>query len=206
MKRNASSLTALVVAGLAFGCAEPTSRPLVFEPDFDVTETSLRVYVLNTQLRGIIHPEITPSPAWGHVQVKLTDRGDGTFGVAWKGKLFNPNREIFAGAFIIDQDHIGGGTVGDGGTITSGLVFKFFERASASCGIVNFNSQAITDEEHMPADIAMNMIANPELFQVLMTTGAGPRVVGTFGVMDPTTVLGWNPQPDPPGRLRCDAI
>ncbi len=207
------TLAALLLAALATGCIEPTSDPL--SPDLPLVgaaEASPRVYVLNTQLRGIIDPEIEPSPAWGHVRIKLTDDGAEGYAVKWSGKLFNPERSTFNSGFIIDPDIMPDGDEVDGLedhdiVIGGELVFTFFRDSGSSCDILSFDSQGITDEEHIPADVAQRMIAGPDLFRAVLLATDGSLVLGTFSHVDPTTILGFNPQPDPPQgkQTRCAA-
>lgn len=200
MNRTRIGLT-LAIAGLAIACSEPPVGPPAadaFEPAAVLTPG---VHVLNTQLRGIINPDIEPSPAWGHIQIKLTDDGADGYRVEWKGRIFNPDAETL----------ISGGIVygGPDATLIPGtpIVFSLFRDSSESCDILNFDSQAITDEEHMPADIAQAMMLDPDLFAVVVFSPEGPRVAGLLGMPDPTEVIAFNPQPDPPGKIvRCDAV
>lgn len=207
MKRTATTLSAILIAGLAAGCSEATTDPLVDE-EFGVwAAVSPGVYVLNTQLRGIINPDIEPSPtAWGHVQVKLTDNGDDTFGIQWKGRLFNPNEETFSGAFIIEPDINPGPFPNDGPPVGAGeLVFTFFRGSIAACEVLVFESQGGAGDL-LPSDVAMNMILNPDIHEVLLFSTEGSVVSGRFGLPDPTELIGFNPQPDPPGKVvRCEA-
>jgi hypothetical protein len=201
MNRTATRLTTLAVA-LAIGCSEQATDPLTTEKLEDET-ISQGVYVLNTQLRGIIDPDIQPTPAWGHVQIKLTDDGEAGYRIEWKGKLFNPESEVFSSAFIINPDIIGG--PGDGEPTGSGFVFTLFRGASESCGILLFDSQGITDAEHIPVEAALNMIIDPEIHEVVLVSTEGSFVVGRFGIPDPTELIGFNPQPDLSGKIvRCD--
>lgn len=206
MNRASIPVSALLIAGLSFACSEPSADPLGMDGSAAFAEVSPGVYVLNTQLRGIIDPDHEPAPtAWGHVQVKLMDNGDETFGIEWKGKLFNPEREVFSGAFIINPD-INPGPYPDDGPPSggAGLVLSFFRGSTADCDVLLFESQGIGDV--LPADVALNMILNPEIHAVLAFSTEGTLVAGRFGLPDPTEILGFNPQPDPPGKIvRCDA-
>lgn len=184
------------VLGLAtiavIGCdVEPPAAPdLALVAD---VSPSPRIFVLNAQLRGIINPDIEPSEAWGHVQLKLTENADGTFAARWRGRIFNPSAEVFirGTAGIIDPD------------IDPILTFFRLGTDGVSCDIIDFDSQGITDEEHIPAEFALAMIINPDLHEARIE-GDGV-VAGTFGLVDPATLVGFNPQPDPPtGRqVRC---
>ena len=88
-------------------------------------------------------------------------------------------------------------------------ILTLFRLASAdalSCGVIDFDSEGIINPDVLPAFVANNWIINPEIHEARFVTVARPdgEVAGTFGLVDPTTVLGFNPQPDPPReRARC---
>lgn len=192
MTRSTFVLTAVVLATIAASgtrAMHPIGSAGTIRND-----APAQVVVFNTQLRGIIDPDIQPTGAWGHVQLKLTEAGDGTWVAEWKGRLYNPDGHQFTAGFVIDLDADGGGDPGDpsdgGGIILDSAILDLFTDASASCGIIDFESQAITDEEHMPADVAQRMIIDPEIFGVVLVSTDGPIVFGRFGPGDPEPVSG----------------
>ncbi len=209
MRGNAIRIMPLALAALGLGCAEAGTVLSAGEEAGPAFTVSPAVYVLNTQLRGIIDPDITPTPAWGHVQLKLTDDDEEGYRVEWKGKIFNPKNEVFTSAVIINPDIIPTSAHGDGDPpiVIGRVVYRLFNTSTQSCGILLLDSQGITDEEHMPADIAQAMIINPEIHQLIVVSSSGGVMAGRFGLPDPQTALGFNPQPDPPGRIsRCAAV
>lgn len=205
MSRTGAGFAVLAIAGLAIGCSEQTTDPLTIDEFSPAADLSPGVHLLNTQLRGIIDPAIQPTPAWGHIQIKLTEDGENGFLIEWKGKLFNPANEVFSSAYIINPAII---IIepGDGEPTVSGSLFTLFRGSDQSCGILLFGSQGITDEEHIPFEQGMDMITNPGIHEVLLVSEDGTAVSGRFGLPDPTELIGFNPQPDPPGKIvRCDA-
>jgi hypothetical protein len=188
-------LITLAAAPLAFGCADLPTMPAASDATRPALDVTPNVYVLNTQLRGIINPDIAPSPAWGHVQVKLSYDGAAGYRVEWKGRLFNPDNETYAAVTLFYG--------GPDALPVPGIapIFTFFDGTSQSCGILSFGSQAITDEEHLPADVAQSVLLNPNLFGVVVESPDGPRVAGKFSLASPGTLVGFNPQPDPPGMV-----
>jgi hypothetical protein len=194
--------TFAIAAAVSLGSARSPegARAESIGPD---TSTA-RVLVLNTQLRGIIDPEIMPTDAWGHLQVKLTEADDGTWVPEWNGRLYNPESQEFITGLVVELDGEGGDSVPfEGGEILVGsVVLDLFRGASASCGIIDFESQAITDEEHMPADTAQRMMIDPDLFGVLLLSTDGPIVFGRFGPGDPEPVSGSGLTGKP---VRCSA-
>lgn len=189
----------LMTAAVLAACAPDSGPGTPFEPSLSAElTTSPRVYVLNTQLRGIIDPDIAPSAAYGHLQVKLTDNGDDTFSVEWKGRIFNPGGEAFASGVV--------GIIVPLPQPPFLTLFRFASSDAVSCGVIDFDSDGIIDPEILPAAIANSWITNPDIHEARFSTVDRPdgAIVGNFGVADPTTVLGFNPQPDPPReRARC---
>ena len=201
-------LVPIAVVLASCGLPDAAGTPTDLDMSADVSP-SPRVFVLNTQLRGIINPDITPSAAYGHLQVKLTDNGDDTFSVEWKGRIFNPAAESFITGVVSligvnDEVPPGGETPFTLAPVLT--MFRFISSDAVSCGIIDFDSDGIINPDVIPAAIAENWIINPEIHEARFSTleheeGA---VLGTFGIADPTTVLGFNPQPDPPQtRARC---
>jgi hypothetical protein len=199
----------LAVVVLA-SCASHDGPAAPFDavPSADVTPAP-RVYVLNAQIRGIVDPEIEPSAAYGHVQFKLTDNGDATFAVEWKGRIFNPAGEAFVSGVvgIIYPDILPppGGEV----PLPSPpflTLFRFAASDAVSCGVVDVDSDGIINPDVVPAAIAESWIINPEIHEIRLASVERPdgSIAGTFGFHDPAAVLAWNPQPDPPReRARC---
>jgi hypothetical protein len=70
MTHRSIRFAVLAAAVLAGACTDSTTQP--FGLDVETSTTSQGVHVFNAQLRGIIDPKIAPSPARGHVQVKLS--------------------------------------------------------------------------------------------------------------------------------------
>ena len=187
-------LLVLASAAVLVACEVPTiiSAPAEFAPAADVSP-SPQVHVLNTQLRGIINPDIEPSAAYGHVQIKLRDNGDETYSVEWSGRIFNPAGESFTAGLvgIIDPDiePPPPGTGDEDPPIIDASFLTFFRLGTdaVSCGVIDFDSSGIIDPEILPAEIALNMIINPEIHEARLlsvehSTGA---VAGTFGAGTP---------------------
>ena len=200
MKRTPLKFTPLAIAVLAFGCDTPSEGPASPDGLDPAMNTSPAVHVLNTQLRGITNPEIEPTGAWGHVQIKLT-ADNGGYLVEWRGRIFNPDGETFAQADIFyggpDATPVPG----------AGPLFSLFRNASQSCDILSFSSQGITDEEHLPADIGDAMIVDPDHYLVRVMSTDDALLGGGFRIADPREVFGFNPQPDPPGAsTRCEIV
>lgn len=97
-------LASLVAATFLVGCTDPAASDLqaLSGPSF-LKEVEGKLRVLNFQLRAvedpciIDDPNIMPSSAFGHLQLKVTALGDGSVRVAYKGTIFNPAGEIFTG-------------------------------------------------------------------------------------------------------------
>jgi len=210
---SSSPIRILIVAAAAFaaGCDAPgpVAPPANPAPATDVSP-SPQVHVLNTQLRGIINPDIEPSAAYGHVQIKLRDNGDDTFTVEWSGRIFNPGGEAFAAGLvgIIDPDiepppEEGGD--GDGDIVITTPVLTFFRLGAGdlvSCGIIDFDSSGIIDPEILPAEVALNMIINPEIHEARFITSERMEgaIAGRFGAAsaeEPVTGSTTGP------RVRC---
>jgi hypothetical protein len=191
------------------GCDTPaTPDPAPAPP---ALSTSPQVHVLNTQLRGVAPPDdgVTASAAYGHVQVKLTDNGDGTFAVQWKGRIFNPGGESFASGWvgIIDPDIQPPPDGEDGGVILPATRLLTFFRLgggdAVSCGVIDFDSQGIINPEILPAELAQTWIINPDIHEARFLTlerleGA---VAGTFGPNTPEEPV--TTSPGDGQRVRC---
>jgi hypothetical protein len=145
-------------------------------------------------MRGLVSENGEASSAYGHVQVKLTDSADGTFAVEWKGRIFNPGGESFAAGWVgIINPDIEPPPPGedDGGVILPATplltFFRFGSGDAVSCGVIDFDSQGITDEEHMPADLAQTWIINPEIHEARFLTleRLDGAIAGTFGPNTP---------------------
>ncbi|HEX9564155.1 MAG TPA: hypothetical protein VF981_09295 [Gemmatimonadaceae bacterium] len=193
-----------IVALLGVGCTTVTdtiTAPPAPAPSSTV-DPSPRVYVLNTQFRGVINPEIVPSSAYGHIQLKLTDAGDGTYTVEWVGKIFNPNRETFLTAEIHD---VGLTLPGDGGPPPLLDLFNLTATGGVDCSIIDFDSYGVTDEENLPSPDALALISSPSEYVVIFSTQVNSlAVAGWFGAGPDPDLVGFNPQPDPPkGSARC---
>jgi hypothetical protein len=150
---------------------------------------------LNTQLRGIINPDILPTGAWGHLQIKLTEAADGTWVPEWKGRLYNPDGHQFVSGLIVmleEGDSGGSGTIGDGGEIVvvGSIVLDLFRGASASCGIIDLETPELSADDHLPADIGARMIIDPEIHEVLLLSTDGSLVAGQFGAGAPESTTG----------------
>jgi len=204
-------LLVLASAAVLVACEVPTiiSAPAEFAPAADVSP-SPQVHVLNTQLRGIINPDIEPSSAYGHVQIRLRDNGDETFTVEWQGRIFNPSGESFSAGIvgIIDPDiepPPPGAGDGDGGILVGTPVLTFFRLGAGdfvSCGVIDFDSQGIIDPEILPAEFALNMIINPEIHEARFLTveHAAGAISGAFGAGTPEETVGGT---ETGPRVRC---
>lgn len=196
MTRVRIPVTALVSTLLVACAGEPPTSPGL--PAADVVPTP-RVFVLNTQLRGIINPDIEPSTATGHIQLKLRENEDGSFGVEWQGRIFNRGGERFFRA-----------TVGmAGGEVDPILTLFRLGGDGIACDVIDLDAQGEEDVASLPADIALALILNPEIYEARIESLERPdgAIVGFFGILDPDILVGFNPQPDPPqGRVvRCAA-
>ena len=102
--RTWSLVTVSALAALVVGCADP-SAPAVASIDglSLLKEVDGRPEVLNVQLRAvedpniIDDPNIRPSDASGHLQLKLTRLADGSVRIDFKGQINNPGGETFTG-------------------------------------------------------------------------------------------------------------
>lgn len=200
MKRTPRMFTPLAIAVLAFGCDTPSEGPAAPDGLGPAMNASPAVHVLNTQLRGIINPDIEITGAWGHVQIKLTAENGGYL-VEWRGKIFNPDGETFAHADIFYG--------GPDATPVPGVgpLFSLFRNASQSCDILSFGSQGIINPAILPADVGDAMIINPEQYVVRVMSTDDAVLGGAFRIADPREVFGFNPQPDPPSALtRCEIV
>jgi hypothetical protein len=99
------SLLPIIAAVFVSGCSEPAApneAALQSHPrSIVVIDGKPQVY--NLQLRSIDDPNIRSQ---GHVLFNLTENADGTFTLAWTGRIFNPRRESFTG-FSVAQVGIG---------------------------------------------------------------------------------------------------
>lgn len=201
--RLAMGLTTLAATTLALACAEAPADPAgPISTERAQQSDNGPVYVLNTQLRpnvGYGGPDA--SPPWGHAQLKLTDDGEAGYRVVWSGKLFNPDQDAFSSGFIINPDILP--APGDD-ELPVGVdpVFTLFDEASLTCGIVTFDSDD-SDSQHLSTEAAMALIEAPETHAIVVVSDAG-LVRGQFGVVDPTTLIGFETPPDPPGKVRCE--
>ncbi len=97
-------LASLVAATFLVGCTNPAAGDLqsLSGPAF-IREVEGKLRVYNFQLRAIgdpcniDDPNVRPSSAFGHLQLKVTALGDESVRVAYKGTIFNPAGEIFTG-------------------------------------------------------------------------------------------------------------
>jgi len=109
MPRFASLLIPMIVVALASGCAEPVAPAEAprLQPRAIIVIDG-RPQVFNFQLRSIDDPNIVDDPnlrPHGNLQLKLYANEDGTFTLAWKGKIFNPGGESFTGWSMNDLDN-----------------------------------------------------------------------------------------------------
>jgi hypothetical protein len=108
MPRFASLLIPMIVVALASGCSEPVApaEALRFQPRAIIVIDG-RPQVFNVQLRSIDDPNIIDDPnlrPHGNLQLKLYANEDGTFTLAWKGKVYNPGGESFTGWSMTDLE------------------------------------------------------------------------------------------------------
>lgn len=202
------TLALLSWAMIAAGCDGPWDRATAPElPAADVSP-SPQVHVLNTQLRGIINPDIAPSPAYGHVHIKLTDNGDDTYSVGWSGRIFNPAGETFTSGIvgIIDPDiePPPAGGEEDPPILVATPVLTFFRLGTdgVSCGVIDFDSQGIIDPQILPAEVALRVIINPEIHvaSFVTTQHATGAIAGSFGAGSPEQPVG---ESAAGARVRC---
>lgn len=206
------TIRTLVLAGtlLPLACNAPATGPgapseAPDEPSLSVSGATLAA-VLNTQLRGIVDPEIEPSQAYGHVQLKLFDLGDGTFQVEWSGKIFNPARETFTAGYvgIMDPD-IEPEPGSEDPPIVLTALFTFFHDLQIDCSTIVFDSDALATPQLLSSDIANAMITDEEHHEVDLLSEAHPfgSIRGVFGASTPENPIGDGT--DPAGKpVRCE--
>lgn len=202
MINRATMMSILVTAtAAAIGCedgAGPSEPPAA---DAAWAVLSPGVHVLNTQLRGIIAPDIEPAAAWGHAQVKLTYLGEEGYRVEWRARLFNPDQDIFDRAVVYhveDQPE-------EPADLPDPVVSFHHGETEEGCDILDFATDVVAHADPLPASIAETLINYPERHLLAFLTTDGSLVAGRFARPDPGLVLGFNPPPDPPGLItRCD--
>jgi len=200
----------LAAAVIPVACDAPAnvSSPPDFAPSADISPSPM-VHVLNTQLRAVTPADgSTASAAYGHLQVKLQDNGDGTFTVDWKGRIFNPAREAITSGQVgiinpeVEPPPVGGGEI----PLTPPPVFTFFRFAATDavdCSVIDFDSQGIVNPEVMPAAIANNWIVNPDVHEArfMSVERMAGAVAGTFGAGTPEGAVDGAKVSGP--RVRC---
>ena len=185
------TVASILVPALLLACAD--ELPTATHEFVADAVPAPRVFAFNTQLRGIINPDIEPSPARGHFQVRLTANEDGTFSVSWQGRIFNAAAERFVR-----------GTVGMVGGGVDPIVTLFrLGGDGIGCDVIDLAAE----DQILPADVGRAFILNPEIHEARFESLERPdgAVVGSFGIIDPDHLVGFNPQPDPPkgGVVRC---
>jgi len=145
-----------------------------------------QVHTFNTQLAA--HDDLGPdawSPAWGHVQLKLVEAESGEYVPSWKGRLFNPAHEAFAyGGLVLSG--AGGGLPGPGDDVPeSSMVLTFFSEVDSSCDVIEFESGELGPEDHLPAEIGLAAIINPDILVGAFFTSGATAVIGRFGPSTP---------------------
>jgi hypothetical protein len=179
-------LTALSGTILALAGPEPSLNTSVA---LSVDADGRQVYVFNTQLRGSDEPGsgLGGLPAWGHLQLKLTELETGEFMPAWKGQLVNPAGETFRLGAVFAAPGDGGLPVpGDEipGTGTE-PVLEFFGGAEASCDVIEFESGELGAEDYLPAEVGLAAIINPDILVAILFTTNATAVLGRFGPSTP---------------------
>lgn len=102
-----SRIASLALVALTIGCGDVVApRQLTPEGTSLLKEVDGRPSVYNFQLRAIDDPNIRPSAAHGHLQLKATLLGDGSVRIAYKGQIFNPAGERFTG-FSLGSTRLG---------------------------------------------------------------------------------------------------
>ena len=192
--------TTILLAGLALGaCAAPTEPTLA--PSRTVIDTGVRTYTLHTQLRGIIDPDITPTPAWGHLHLALTSAGPSGYLAEWRGRLFNPDGETFSGGFIINPDIAPDPIDGDdegSGTVSATALLTLFRGSVETCEVLILESSDAAPV-NLTTEAVHALLGAPSGYRVIAISDRGGVVEGTLGIIDPEILVGFNPQPDPPG-------
>ncbi len=203
---------AFTIAGLSTGCSESRDLLTSAAPPLQA-EVAQQVFVFNTQLRAVTDEEYAPSSAYGHIQLKLTASAESPhYEVQWSGKIFNPASEEFIGGLvgIINPDLVPPPSEEDP-PILPGQVFRLFdlrEVGGLTCNVIEFDSEGLEEEVYIAWEIGWFMLANPDLVEARFVSSdrRDGAIAGLFGATaDPMTLLGFNPQPDPPKgqQARC---
>jgi hypothetical protein len=134
--------------------------------------------ILSANVRGIIDPEIHPSSAYGTIQLRLTDRGDGTYRADWYGRFSNPAMERFtAGHIGIDPD------IMPTSSSPGAAVARLFGGASLRCDVA-VDSRGLYDTQIIPATVARAMLRYPERYEARLTSSTltGGAVAGRLAL------------------------
>ncbi|MDP9206115.1 MAG: hypothetical protein M3P12_11810 [Gemmatimonadota bacterium] len=174
-----SSRTLLVttLGALLLSCGEPSRSSGPDSPGVRpvIAIISNRTIKLNTQLRAVGDGSVTPLPrVWGHIQLTITDGGEVGFVVNWKGIVFNPEGEVFIGGELGLQEPPEPDT-----PPTFSAVLTLFEGARASCDRISLTN--MRDPIVISAELAADLVNNPENYAVRLYTADGTILQGTFG-------------------------
>ncbi|HZD05226.1 MAG TPA: hypothetical protein VE173_09920 [Longimicrobiales bacterium] len=180
-----------VAALLLLAACDPGGAPTALAPVLGISLQGSGPVVLNTQLAGIIDPDIEPSPGYGHLQVVLTELEDGTYQVDWKGTLFNPGGETFSlGVLGISSE-------------PPERVVLF--SSQESCDVYELSSAGIIDPEILPAEVGLAAIIDPQILEARVMSDERPAgaLAGVFGPATAETSLTLDRSGDGGSRVRC---
>lgn len=199
--RTTMMSTLFTAAALATGCEKAPGPSEPAAGNAPLAMLSSGVHVLNTQLRVVLAPDIVPTAAWGHAQVRLTYLGEEGYRVEWRARLFNPEQDIFDRAVVYHVED----QPDEPPDLPDAVVSFHHGETEEGCDILDFATDVVAHADPLPASIAETLISYPERHELVFTTTDGSLVAGRFALPDPRQVLGFNPQPDPPGLItRCD--
>jgi hypothetical protein len=196
---SGKTLLVTTLGALLLSCGDPSRSSGPDNPGVRpvIAIISNRTIKLNTQLRAYGDGSVTPLPrVWGHIQLTINDGGEVGFIIDWKGIVFNPEGEVFVG--------------GELGTLnpppepdappTFRPLFALFEGSRASCDRISLTM--LRDPLVISADLAEDLVNNPENYAVRLYTADGTILQGTFGIPEVGPIsINWSSpafEPEPP--------